>query len=292
MKEFENKKVSLVKGFVWLAVFLIPAIALFVISLIFENLAFLSPVSVVLFLCALFVCVGFFTNQPNEAKVFTLFGKYKGTCRAQGLNWCNPFYFKRKMSLRKRNFNVDKIKVNDALGNPIEISAVVVWAVEDTYQACFDVENYETYVETQSESALRELAGMYPYDLFDDTSENVVTLRDNNEEVNKNLQASVQKRLDKVGVEVLETRINHIAYAQEIAAAMLQRQQASAIIAARKIIVEGAVSMVEMALNDLKKKNIVTLTDKSKAEIVGNLLIVLCGDKNAQPVITTNKELS
>ncbi|HBP43827.1 MAG TPA: hypothetical protein DD621_04080, partial [Clostridiales bacterium] len=164
------------------------------------------------------------------------------------------------------------------------------WQVEDTYQASFDIENYANYVANQSESALRELAGMYPYDLFDDTSEDVITLRDNNEEINENLKQSIQKRLDKVGVEVIEARINHIAYAQEIAAAMLQRQQASAIIAARKIIVEGAVSMVDMALKELKSKGIVDLNDKAKAEIVGNLLIVLCGDKSAQPVITTNKD--
>lgn len=291
MKEYENKKVSLLKGILWTVGFLVLTIVFVALSAA-AKLTFLSPLAVITLMLMIFCGAGFFTNQPNEAKVFTLFGKYKGTCRTQGLNWCNPFYFKRKMSLRKRNFNVDKIKVNDALGNPIEISAVVVWLVEDTYQACFDVENYETYVETQSESALRELAGMYPYDLFDDSSEDVITLRDNNEEVNNNLQVSVQKRLDKVGVEVLEARINHIAYAQEIAAAMLQRQQASAIIAARKIIVEGAVSMVEMALKDLKQRNIVTLTDKSKAEIVGNLLIVLCGDKSATPVITTNKDFN
>lgn len=292
MKEFENEKVSLYRGILWIVG---ETLVLGFLSLclgIFVSFDLIAITSMIWFILTVFLFAGFFTNQPNEAKVFTLFGKYKGTCHKQGLNWCNPFYLKTKMSLRKRNFNVDKIKVNDALGNPIEISAVVVWQVEDTYQASFDVEDYETYVETQSESALRELAGMYPYDLFDDTSENVITLRDNNEEVNKNLQISVQKRLDKVGVEVIEARINHIAYAQEIAAAMLQRQQASAIIAARKIIVEGAVSMVEMALNDLKKKNIVTLTDKSKAEIVGNLLIVLCGDKSAQPVITTNKDLN
>lgn len=289
MKEFECKTVSLKKGIILTSIFIILAIMFFVLSICF-NQPFLTFICALSIFATVIVLLGFFSNQPNEAKVFTFFGSYKGTCRKQGLNWCNPLYLKKKMSLRKRNFNVDKIKVNDALGNPIEISAVVVWAVEDTYQATFDVENYETYVETQSESALRELAGMYPYDLFDDTSENVITLRDNNEEVNKNLQASVQKRLDKVGVEVIEARINHIAYAPEIAAAMLQRQQASAIIAARKIIVEGAVSMVEMALNDLKKKNIVALNDKNKAELVGNLLVVLCGDKSAQPVITTNKE--
>ena len=291
MKEFENKTANLKTGIIVVSALALLTIIFGIISMSIEEPVTMIFSSIFGF-ATLFCLSGFFTNQPNEAKVLTLFGKYKGTCRIPGLNWCNPFYLKRKMSLRKRNFNVDKIKVNDALGNPIEISAVVVWQVEDTYQASFDVENYETYVQTQSESALRELAGMYPYDLFDDTSENVITLRDNNEEVNQNLKTSVQKRLDKVGVTVLEARINHIAYAQEIAAAMLQRQQASAIIAARKIIVEGAVSMVEMALQDLKKKNIVTLTDKSKAEIVGNLLIVLCGDKSATPVITTNKDLN
>lgn len=290
MKEFENEKTTAKTGFLILILWFIACAIGILVTILLKLYDVATIIGAVWFMLTMFICSGFFINLPNEAKVFTLFGKYKGTCHKQGLGWCNPLYTKHKMSLRKRNFNVDKIKVNDALGNPIEISAVVVWHVEDTYQASFDVENYETYVEKQSESALRELAGMYPYDLFDDTSENVITLRDNNEEVNHNLQISVQKRLDTVGVEVIEAHINHIAYAQEIAAAMLQRQQASAIIAARKIIVEGAVSMVEMALNDLKAKNIVTLNDKSKAEIVGNLLIVLCGDKSAQPVITTNKE--
>lgn len=289
MKEFENKKVSLKKGIIWLSIIvLLEIITIVVTLLVFPDIMALFLTFE--FIASIFIVGGFFSNQPNEAKVLTLFGKYVGTCKKPGLNWCNPFYYRTKISLRKRNFNVDRIKVNDALGNPIEISAIVVWQVEDTYQASFDIENYANYVANQSESALRELAGMYPYDLFDDTSEDVITLRDNNEEINENLKQSIQKRLDKVGVEVIEARINHIAYAQEIAAAMLQRQQASAIIAARKIIVEGAVSMVDMALKELKSKGIVDLNDKAKAEIVGNLLIVLCGDKSAQPVITTNKD--
>lgn len=272
----------------WLSIILL----LEIITVVVTLLVFPDIMTLFLtfeFIASIFIVGRFFSNQPNEAKVLTLFGKYVGSCKNPGLNWCNQFYYHTK-SRRKRNFNVDRIKVNDALGNPIEISAIVVWQVEDTYQASFDIENYANYVANQSESALRELAGMYPYDLFDDTSEDVITLRDNNEEINDNLKQSIQKRLDKVGVEVIEARINHIAYAQEIAAAMLQRQQASAIIAARKIIVEGAVSMVDMALKELKSKGIVDLNDKAKAEIVGNLLIVLCGDKSAQPVITTNKD--
>lgn len=291
MKEIKYEKTSLVIGLIAVTIPLLLFVLFIALSVTF-NYEVLGGLSVLFMMIFIFLASGFYVNQPNEAKAFTLFGKYKGTSRRPGLNWVNPFYLKRKISLRIRNFNVDKIKVNDALGNPIEISAVVVWKVEDTYQALYDVENYEQYVETQSESALRELAGMYPYDLFDDISEDVITLRDNNDEVNQNLQVSVQKRLEKVGVEVVESRINHIAYAQEIAAAMLQRQQASAIIAARKIIVEGAVSMVDMALNQLNAKKIVNLSDKSKAEIVGNLLIVLCGDKSAQPVINTNKDFN
>lgn len=291
MKEIKYEKTSLGIGLaVTLTLLALAVGSIFLVML--TNLEALSFLSVLFFMAFVFSFNGFYINQPNEAKVFTLFGKYKGTSRRTGINYTNPFYLKRKISLRIRNFNVDKIKVNDALGNPIEISSIVVWKVDDTYEAMFEVEDYEQYVSNQSESALRELAGMYPYDLFDDVTEDVITLRDNNEEVNEKLKESVQKRLDKVGVEVIEVRLNHIAYAQEIAAAMLQRQQASAIIAARKIIVEGAVSMVDMALKELNKKKIVTLSDKHKAEIVGNLLVVLCGDKNAQPVIATNKDIN
>lgn len=288
MKEYDGKVLGVVGGILITFLFLALTGASIAISVMLEP-AFMPAVAAIFFVCAMVCIKGFFTLQPNEAMVFTLFGKYAGTYKKAGLSWCNPFYKSKKLSLRKRNFNVEKIKVNDALGNPIEISAIVVWKVEDTYQVTFDVDNYERYVETQSESALRHLAGMYPYDLFDDSDENnVVTLRDNSEEIAENLKISVQARLDKVGVEVVEARINHIAYAQEIAASMLQRQQATAIIAARKKIVEGAVSMVDMALKELNKKKIVTLSEKSKAEIVGNLLVVLCGDKSAQPIISTN----
>lgn len=290
MHEIKYEKTSLAIGLtVTLTLLALAVASVFIIVL--TNMEGFGALTAILFIAFGFSFNGFYINQPNEAKVFTLFGKYKGTSRKTGINYVNPFYLKRRISLRIRNFNVDKIKVNDALGNPIEISSIVVWKVADTYEAMFEVEDYEQYVSNQSESALRELAGMYPYDLFDDSTEDVITLRDNNDEVNEKLKESVQKRLDKVGVEVLEVRLNHIAYAQEIAAAMLQRQQASAIIAARKIIVEGAVSMVEMALKELNQKKIVTLSDKAKAEIVGNLLVVLCGDKNAQPVITTNKDI-
>ena len=289
MHEIKYEKTSLAIGLT-VTLSLLALFAASIILIVFTNLEGFSALSAISFIAFAFSFNGFYINQPNEAKVFTLFGKYKGTSRRTGINYVNPFYLKRKISLRIRNFNVDKIKVNDALGNPIEISSIVVWKVADTYEAMFEVEDYEQYVSNQSESALRELAGMYPYDLFDDVTEDVITLRDNNDEVNEKLKESVQKRLDKVGVDVIEVRLNHIAYAQEIAAAMLQRQQASAIIAARKIIVEGAVSMVDMALKELNKKKIVNLSDKHKAEIVGNLLVVLCGDKNAQPVIATNKD--
>ena len=288
MKEITFKKGSLKIGIMVIAIEFI--LVLLSIALLITVSEVFGVITMLLLFVLGFSMNGFYINNPNEAKVFTLFGKYKGTSRETGINYTNPFYTKKKISLRIRNFNVDTIKVNDALGNPIEISAIVVWKVDDTYEALYEVEDYETYVSNQSESALRELAGMYPYDLFDDTTEDVITLRDNSEEVNVKLRESVQNRLEKVGVKVVEARINHIAYAQEIAAAMLQRQQASAIIAARKIIVDGAVGMVEMALKELEKKRIVNLSEKHRAEIVGNLLIVLCGDKNAQPVITTNKE--
>lgn len=291
MQEIKYEKSGLLQGIIITTSLFVAIVLFFVLSIALYADA-LIPISIIFFPFFIISLQGFYVNQPNEAKVFTLFGKYKGTSRIAGMNYVNPFYFKRKISLRIRNFNVDKIKVNDALGNPIEISSIVVWRVADTYEAMFEIENYEQYVSNQSESALRELAGMYPYDLFDDVTEDVITLRDNNDEVNEKLKETVQKRLDKVGIEVLEVRLNHIAYAPEIAAAMLQRQQASAIIAARKIIVEGAVSMVDLALQELAKKKIVSLSEKTKAEIVGNLLVVLCGDKNAQPVITTNKELN
>jgi regulator of protease activity HflC (stomatin/prohibitin superfamily) len=240
--------------------------------------AFFTIVGVVLML------TGLFTVQPNEAKVLTLFGKYSGSVKQDGFHWANPFLRKRRISLRIRNFESAQIKVNDQEGNPIEIAAVVVWRVVETAEACFEVDDYEHYVKVQSEAAVRNLATHYPYDAY---VEGHKSLRGNTAEIAAQLKVEVQDRLSKAGVEVLETRINHLAYAQEIAAAMLQRQQAGAIIAARQRIVEGAVGMVEMALELLSKREIVTLDNERKAAMVSNLLVVLCGDRNTQPVINT-----
>jgi regulator of protease activity HflC (stomatin/prohibitin superfamily) len=229
---------------------------------------------------------GFFTLQPNEAAVLILFGEYRGTVRASGFFFTNPFNKKLKISLRARNLNGDKLKVNDKRGNPIEIAAVVVWRVRDTAQAVFDVDNYETYVRIQSESALRHVTTAYAYD-DGDGEVNELTLRGGGEEVSAALQLELQARLDKAGVLVDEARLTHLAYAPEIAQAMLRRQQAEAVIAARKKIVHGAVSMVEMALNELSAKNVVRLDDERKAAMVSNLLVVLCGESEAHPVINT-----
>jgi len=227
---------------------------------------------------------GLFVVNPNEGKVLQLFGRYVGTARVPGLRWANPFYSKRRVSLRVRNFESAHLKVNDADGNPIEIAAVVVWRVVDTAEAVFEVDDYENYVHVQSESALRNLATSYAYDAHDDAQK---SLRGHTAEVADHLRHEIQERLAKAGVEVMEARISHLAYAPEIAAAMLQRQQAGAIIAARQRIVEGAVGMVEMALEMLSRKAIVNLDEERKAAMVSNLLVVLCGERGAQPVLNT-----
>ncbi|GMV22265.1 MAG: membrane protein [Acidimicrobiia bacterium] len=227
---------------------------------------------------------GFFTVEPNEAKVLTLFGRYWGTVKQDGFHWANPLLRWRHISLRVRNFESSQIKVNDLEGNPIEIAAVVVWRVTETAEACFEVDNYEHYVKVQSEAAVRNLATQYPYDAHEDGHK---SLRGNTIEIADQLKTEVQERLAKAGVDVLEARINHLAYAPEIAAAMLQRQQAGAIIAARQRIVEGAVGMVEMALELLSTREVVTLDNDRKAAMVSNLLVVLCGDRNTQPVVNT-----
>jgi regulator of protease activity HflC (stomatin/prohibitin superfamily) len=228
---------------------------------------------------------GFFTLQPNEAAVLILFGEYKGTVKKSGWFFTNPFYTKKKVSLRSRNLNGEKLKVNDEAGNPIEIAAVVVWRVHNTAEAIFDVENYIDYVKVQSESAIRHIAGMYPYDATD--AHHTLSLRGSADEVSEALKQELQARLGKAGVIVEEARLSHLAYSPEIAAAMLQRQQASAIIAARQKIVEGAVGMVQMALNKLNEDGIVELDEERKAAMVSNLLVVLCGERNTQPVINT-----
>jgi hypothetical protein len=227
---------------------------------------------------------GFIMVAPNEARVLQLFGGYAGSAKTPGLRWTNPFYTRRKISLRVRNFESSHLKVNDADGNPIEIAAVVVWRVVETAEATFEVDDYQNYVRVQSEAALRNAATSYPYDSHMD---GVLSLRGSTNAVAEHLQQEVQQRLMKAGVEVIETRISHLAYAPEIAAAMLQRQQAGAIIAARKLIVEGAVGMVEMALEQLSHKAIVTLDEERKAAMVSNLLVVLCGERGAQPIVNT-----
>ncbi|QBB70091.1 SPFH domain-containing protein [Pseudolysobacter antarcticus] len=227
---------------------------------------------------------GFFTVAPNEAKVLQFFGRYVGTVRDAGPRWTNPFYSKRSVSLRVRNFESNKLKVNDLDGNPIEIAAVVVWQVVDTAEAIFEVNDYEDFIHIQSESALRSMATSYPYDSHDTGA---LSLRSHGKEISEHLQQEIQDRLTSAGIKVIESRITHLAFAPEIAQAMLQRQQASAIIAARTRIVEGAVSMVEMALEQLAKRNVVQLDEERKAAMVSNLLVVLCGERGTQPIVNT-----
>lgn len=229
----------------------------------------------------LIVVNGFFVVEPNGSRVLTLFGKYVGTVRDNGFFWAIPFMSKLAVSLRARTLNGEKLKVNDAVGNPIEIAAVIVWRVRDTYQASFEVENYEEYVRLQSETAVRHLASSHPYDADDDQ----VSLRRNTEEISDALKNELEERLARAGVEVLEARLSHLAYAPEIASAMLRRQQAAAVIAARQRIVDGAVGMVEMAIRRLEEKETVKMDEVRKAALVANLLVVLCGEQSAQPVV-------
>jgi len=227
---------------------------------------------------------GFFMVQPNQAKVMTFFGSYVGTVKAAGLRWTIPLFIRKTISLRIRNFESNQMKVNDNHGNPIEIATVVVWSVDDTAEAVFEVDDYLSFVTIQSESALRNMATSYPYDQHKGDE---VALRSHPKEVSEALKIEIQQRLEKAGVKVHEARISHLAYAPEIANAMLQRQQASAIIAARRLIVDGAVGMVEMALTQLSEKDIVELDEERKATMVSNLLVVLCSDKSTQPVVNT-----
>ena len=236
------------------------------------------------FVVTILLMAGLFTVNPNEGRVLSLFGKYVGTVREAGLWFANPFYSKKRISLRVRNFETAKLKVNDNHGNPIEIAAVVVWRVVDSAEALFEVDDYQHYVQTQSESAVRALAQTFPYDAH---STDEIALSTHPHEVAKGLQGAIAERLEKAGVNVIEARISHLAYAPEIASAMLRRQQASAIIAARYKIVEGAVGMVENALELISAKSIVTLDDERKAAMVSNLLVVLCSDRDAQPIVNT-----
>ncbi len=241
---------------------------------------------IVLTLLFIFTVIGFTVVFPNGSCVMVLFGAYKGTIRDNGFFWVNPFYIKRRVSLRARNFNSEPIKVNDRIGNPIKIGLVLVWRVLETFKAVFDVDDFQHFVLVQSDAALRKLAGLYPYDNFED-HDAVICLRSGGEEVNNELEREIRERLQIAGIEVIEARINYIAYAEEIANAMLRRQQASAVVSARFKIVEGAVSMVEMALEQLSSKKIVDLDEEKKAAMVSNLMVVLCGDKDATPIVNT-----
>ncbi len=249
-----------------------------------SHMTLLLVLCIIMFPALLVMLAGLFMVNPNESKVLQLFGKYVGTVDDPGLRWANPFYGKKAVSLRVRNFESGKLKVNDSAGNPIEIATVVVWKVVDTAEAIFEVDDYESFVHIQTEAALRNLATAHPYESH---NEEKITLRSDPQEIATLLQKEVQDRLTKAGVEVIEARISHLAYAQEIAASMLKRQQAQAIVAARTQIVEGAVGMVEIALEQLSTKKIIDLDDERKAAMVSNLLVVLCGEENVQPVVNS-----
>jgi len=244
----------------------------------------MNGIGVVLIGVIIILLRGFFVVNPNSSRVLLLFGAYAGTVKKNGFGWVNPFYSKKSVSLRARNFESERLKVNDKLGNPIMISAILVWKVEDTYKALFEVDNYEDFVKIQTDAAVRKLAGSFPYDQFEDDNSST-TLTSNFEEVNKCLENEISERLGIAGLSVIEARLGYLAYAPEIAHAMLKRQQATAIIAARTKIVEGAVGMVESALHLLSKKEIIHLDEEKKAAMVSNLLIVLCGDSDVEPVI-------
>ncbi|MCB1050743.1 MAG: SPFH domain-containing protein [Acidobacteria bacterium] len=253
---------------------------------IFVHIPLAIVAAALLLVGMIIMSTGFYTLQPNQTAVVTLFGAYKGIVKREGFHWFNPFTIRKKISMRTRNFTTEVLKVNDAMGNPIEIGAVVVWKVRNAAQAVFDVDHFEEYVETQSESAIRHLASLFPYDT--PHSEGTLSLRGSTEEVNELLAKELQERLSKAGVDVEESRLSHLAYAPEIAGAMLQRQQAQAVVDARNTIVEGAVSMVQMALDRLKDEKVIVLDEERKAAMVSNLLVVLCGDKAAQPVLNTS----
>lgn len=277
-----EKTIKPTSGWMMLALFfllLIAGIALLVTKQIIPGI-------MVLVLNIVFIAPGFIAIEPNSSRVLNLFGEYIGTIKESGFFYANPFYTKKKVSLRAVTLDVPTIKVNDKQGNPIMIGAVVAYRVKDTFKAAFAVESYPDFVKIQSEAAIRKLAGMYSYDNLED-EDALVTLRANSDEVNHELAKEISERLQLAGIEVIEARINNLAYATEIAHAMLQRQQATAIVAARSKIVEGAVGMVEMALEHLSRKQIIELDEEKKAAMVSNLLVVLCGDKNAQPVLNT-----
>lgn len=268
-------------GFLWLFIWLLLLIGSGIGIIAYEIFLLIAAIPIIVFLMT-----GLMIVNPNESRVLVLFGKYKGTAKQNGFFWVNPFYAKKKISLKARNIDREPIKVNDKLGNPILIGIVLVWRVRDTFKAAFEVDNYEHFVAVQSEAALRKLAGQYPYDDIED-EEAHMTLRSGGEEVNHELEKELTERLSIAGIEVVESRISYLAYAQEIAGAMLKRQQAIAIVSARHKIVEGAVSMVKMAIDQLSEQKIIELDDDKKASMVSNLMVVLCSDKDASPVVNT-----
>jgi regulator of protease activity HflC (stomatin/prohibitin superfamily) len=274
-KEKENTPIS---GYLMLVLVLV-----FLLVSLMAMISLRSPGFSILLILAILATPGFFFVNPNSSVVLVLFGDYRGTVKKNGFFWVNPLFSKKAISLRSRNFDSDKIKVNDKVGNPIQIGVILVWQVKDTFKAAFEVDNYESFVKLQSDSAVRKLAGSYPYDNFDTDSE--LTLRSGHEEVNHTLEENLRNRLEMAGIHVVEARIGYLAYAPEIAGAMLRRQQASAVVAARFKIVEGAVSMVQMALDHLAKQQIIELDEERKAAMVSNLMVVLCADKDVNPVV-------
>lgn len=275
----KEKRIEARNGYMMLLVLLV-----IIVSMIVGLIGTKNPLFVIIVPLILFFIKGFFIVNPNGSKVMVLFGEYKGTVRNNGFFWTNPFYSRQRISLRARNFDSERVKVNDKIGNPIMINVILVWKVEDTYKSAFDVDNYEEFVRVQTDAAVRKLAGSYPYDNFDDEHAEL-TLRSGMGEVNEALENEITERLTIAGIKVMEARIGYLAYAPEIASSMLKRQQAVAIVAARKKIVEGAVGMVEDALEKLSKDDIIDFDDDKKASMVSNLMVVLCGDKEAVPVV-------
>lgn len=275
-----EKTITTISGYIMLAVFVLLLAGIIGAAIRTEN-----PIFFLGFILLGLIARGFFIVNPNGSKVLVLFGAYKGTVKENGFFWTNPFYTREKISLRARNFDSERLKVNDKIGNPVLISVILVWKVRDTFKAAFDVDDFVEFVRVQTDAAVRKLSGSYAYDNFDDDSE--ITLRSGMDEVNEALENEITERLAIAGIEVMEARIGYLAYAPEIASAMLKRQQAVAIVAARKKIVEGAVGMVDDALKQLSAENIIDFDDDKKASMVSNLLVVLCGDKEATPVINT-----
>ncbi len=278
--KYENK-ITAKNGYLFFGILIVVLITMLLGVILTKN-----PLFLVLLVVILFVLKGFFIVNPNSSKVMVLFGAYKGTVKDNGLFWANPFYSKQRISLRARNFYSERVKVNDKIGNPILINVILVWKVEDTYKAAFDVDQYEEFVRVQTDAAVRKLAGSYPYDNFAE-GHHEVTLLSGRDEVNEALENEITERLAIAGIKVMEARIGYLAYAPEIASSMLKRQQAVAIVAARYKIVEGAVGMVEDALLKLSQDGIIDFDEDKKASMVSNLMVVLCGDKEATPVINT-----